>query len=258
MHDSAALQEAPPVSRPACQSAFIGRYPLSVRSLSFSTDGREIIKKVSFDLPSDDLTVLMGPNGAGKSVLLRLLHGLMAPTGGTILWNGRPIDRAIRKSQAMVFQKPVLLRRSVLSNLRFVMGLRGLARSRADLEPILKRLHLEALADRPARLLSGGEQQRLALARALGLAPEILFLDEPCANLDPASVQLIEDTIKQAKAQGTKIILVTHDIHQARRLAEQVVFLHHGQVAEIAPANAFFNAAASPEARAYLDGRILI
>ncbi|NRG19087.1 ATP-binding cassette domain-containing protein [Rhizobiales bacterium] len=258
MHDTAALREAPPVSPPECLRTATGRYPLSVRGLSYSADGQDIIKKVSFDLPSDDLTVLMGPNGAGKSVLLRLLHGLMAPTGGTILWNGRPIDRALRKSQAMVFQKPVLLRRSVLQNLRFAMGLRGLARSRGDLEPILKRLHLQTLADRPARLLSGGEQQRLSLARALALKPEILFLDEPCANLDPASVQLIEDTIKQAQAQGTKIILVTHDIHQARRLAEQVVFLHHGQVSEITPADIFFNAASSREARAYLDGKILI
>ncbi|MXN64262.1 ATP-binding cassette domain-containing protein [Stappia sp. GBMRC 2046] len=258
MHDAAALREVLPRAVPRRAISNVGHHTLSVRNLSFAIDGHKILKNISFDLPGDELTVLMGPNGAGKSVLLRLLHGLIAPSNGTILWNGEPIDRSIRKIQAMVFQKPVLLRRSVLSNLRFVMGLRGLAKSRSELQPILKRLHLEALADRPARLLSGGEQQRLALARALALKPKILFLDEPCANLDPASVQLIEDTIKQEKVQGTKIILVTHDILQARRLAEQLVFLHRGEVAEITPADIFFDAPTSKEARAYLDGRILI
>lgn len=258
MHDAAALRKAHPGAALHCVSSSIGRHALSVRNLSFAVDGHEILKDISFELPGDELTVLMGPNGAGKSVLLRLLHGLITPTAGTIFWNGRPIDRAMRKTQAMVFQKPVLLRRSVLSNLRFAMGLRGLAKSRNELEPVLKRLHLEGLADRPARLLSGGEQQRLALARALALKPQVLFLDEPCANLDPASVQLIENTIQQAKAHGTKVILVTHDIHQARRLAERVVFLHSGEIAEIAPANTFFEAADSRQARAYLEGQILV
>lgn len=233
-------------------------HPLVVRQLRFETPTQRIIDSIDLDLPDERLTVLMGPNGAGKSVLLRLLHGLLPPTDGSILWNGRPPDGKTRRSQAMVFQAPVLLRRSVISNLRFALGLRGLGRSRADMLSQLAGLGLEHLADRQARLLSGGEQQRLCLARALALKPEVLLLDEPCANLDPASVMLIEAALKRARGAGTKIILVTHDLFQARRLAERVVFLHRGRISEVTPAERFFDAPASFEARTYLEGRILV
>ncbi|MBA5776884.1 ATP-binding cassette domain-containing protein [Stappia sp. F7233] len=245
--------EEAPAPLPAAE-----RNPLVVRGLVFETPRQRIIDGVDLELPDNRLTVLMGPNGAGKSVLLRLLHGLLTPSAGTILWNGKPPDGRTRRSQAMVFQAPVLLRRSVLSNLRFALGLRGLGCSRREMLSLLGMLGLEPLADRPARLLSGGEQQRLCLARALALRPEVLLLDEPCANLDPASVLMIEEALMKARAAGTKIILVTHDLFQARRVAERIVFLHRGRIAEISPAESFFDTAGSPEARSYMEGRILV
>lgn len=232
--------------------------PLNVRGLVFEAGGKRIIDELDLDLASDGVTVLMGPNGAGKSVLLRLLHGLLEPARGSIHWAGRAPDDAVRKRQALVFQRPVLLRRSVAANLRFVLRLRAVA-DRADrLERMLALAGLSHLARQPARLLSGGEQQRLALARALALEPEVLLLDEPTASLDPVSVMAIEDLIATARRNGTKVILVTHDPGQARRLADDVVFIHHGKIEEVSPAGRFFQAPASDAARAYLDGRILL
>ena len=157
----------------------------------------------------------------------------------------------------MVFQRPVLLRRSVAANIDFVLGLRGKATAgrRSD---ILELVGLSDRARQPARLLSGGEQQRLALARALALAPDVLFLDEPTASLDPASVQWIEEIVRTAQDRGTKIIFVTHDIGQARRLGDEIVFVHRGRVLEHTPAQRFFEAPASDEARDYLNGRIIL
>lgn len=231
---------------------------LTARGLGFAVGGTPIVNGVDLDLPRGRLTVLMGPNGAGKSVLLRLLHGLLRPTSGEVRCDGRPLDRTARLAQAMVFQKPVLLRRSVAANLRFALGLRGKRRNDERLAELLARLRLDGLADRPARALSGGEQQRLAVARALALDPELLMLDEPCANLDPASVLMIEDTIRTVRAAGKTVLLVTHDIHQAKRLAEEVVFLHRGRIVESGPAERFFQRPNSAEARAYLAGEILI
>lgn len=232
--------------------------PLSVRQLTFRTEGIDILRGINLSLESNDLTVLMGPNGAGKSVFLRLIHGLLQPSSGDIRWDGAPLSKAVRRKQALVFQKPVLLRRSVRANLAFALGLRGFVNRSARLEQALADSGLADLADRPARVLSGGEQQRLALARALILDPKVLFLDEPTANLDPASVLMIEDVIGRVRASGVKIILVTHDAHQARRLGEEVVFLHKGRVSEHSPADLFFNQPQSAEAEAYLNGNILV
>ena len=197
--------------------------------------------------------VILGPNGAGKSLLLRLCHGLIRPDAGRVLW-ARPEMAPAR--QAMVFQRPVLLRRSVRANLRHALSLarveRRVAEARTD--EALERFGLGPVADRPARVLSGGEQQRLAIARAWTLRPEVLFLDEPTAQLDPGAARTIEALIADLSREGVTIIMTTHDLGQARRLAEDVAFLHRGRLIETGPATAFFNAPASPEARAFLSG----
>jgi len=231
--------------------------PAEARGLGLEIDGRRLVDGVDLTLRAGMITVLMGPNGAGKSLLLRLLHGMIAPTAGTVRWAGNPPDEAVRRRQAMVFQRPVLLRRSVAANIDFALGLRGGgAAGRRD--AILDHVGLAGHAARPARLLSGGEQQRLALARALVLEPEVLFLDEPTASLDPASVLRIETIVREAHAAGTKIVFVTHDVGQARRLADEVIFIHRGRVREHAAAVRFFDQPESREARGYLAGRIVL
>ena len=225
------------------------------QGLGYRISGVDLIDRVDLRLPPDTLTVIMGANGAGKSLLLRLLHGLLTPSAGRVLWDGRPLDTAARRRQAMVFQRPVLLRRSVAANLRFVLGLRG--GDPARVPDLLEMAGLTTQARQPARLLSGGEQQRLCLARALALDPEVLFLDEPTANLDPASTAAIEATVRGVSRAGTKVVFVTHDLAQARRLADDVVFLERGKVAEHRPASAFFDRPESAPARDYLAGRLV-
>ena len=234
--------------------------PLETRGLAFDAGGRRLIADIDLELRPGVRTVVMGPNGSGKSLLLRLLHGLLAPSAGTVLWQGRPADDAIRRRQAMVFQRPVLLRRSARGNLRHALRARGVTGSeqRRRVEHALEQAKLTPLARTPARLLSGGEQQRLALARALSLAPEVLFLDEPTANLDPASTLAIERLVQDAHDHGTKIVLVTHDAGQARRLGDEIVFLWNGRIEDLGPAERFFDAPNSPRARAFLEGAIVI
>ena len=245
---AAAARPAPPI------------LPLEALGLVFEAGGRRLIDGLDLVLRPGLRTVIMGPNGAGKSLLLRLLHGLLRPAAGTVLWAGRPTDRAIRRRQAMVFQRPVLLRRSATGNLRHALAARGVPFTLRSIRAreMLEIAGLSALAHTPARRLSGGEQQRLALARALSLEPEVLFLDEPAANLDPASTLAIEGLIQRAHDDGVKIVLVTHDLGQARRLADEVLFLHQGRVEEQAAAARFFTAPASARAKAFLAGRIVL
>jgi tungstate transport system ATP-binding protein len=244
----AAAERAPPI------------LPLEAKGLTFEAGGRRLIDRLELSLRPGLRTVIMGPNGAGKSLTLRLLHGLLAPSAGTVLWAGRPADPETRRRQAMVFQRPVLLRRSALGNIRHALAARGVARrERAErARQVLEAAGLLALARSPARRLSGGEQQRLALARALSLSPEVLFLDEPTASLDPASALAIEQLIRRAGAGGTKIVLVTHDVGQTKRLADEVVFLHRGRVEEHSSAAQFFDHPASPHAAAFLAGRLVL
>ncbi|MCX7373995.1 MAG: ATP-binding cassette domain-containing protein [Alphaproteobacteria bacterium] len=228
--------------------------PLRAEGLGFSAGGIAILSDVSLTLEAGSPSIIVGPNGAGKSVLLRLLHGLLPPGTGRVLWAGEAARR-----QAMVFQRPVLLRRSVLANAAYPLKLAGVVaaerepRARAALEIV----GLAALADRPARRLSGGEQQRLALARAAALAPEVLFLDEPCASLDPAATRAVEEIVGTLAARGTKIVMTTHDLGQARRLAGEVLFLNGGRLREQTPAATFFNQPATPDAAAFLRGELL-
>lgn len=232
-------------------------FPVTVEDLTYQAGGTVLIKGIDLTLDAGGVTVIMGPNGAGKSLFLRLLHGLLEPSGGWIAWGGHPLDDAVRRRQAMVFQRAVMLRRSVAANIDFVLRLRGRA-DPARRREILEHAGLAAHADQPARLLSGGEQQRLALARALATEPDVLFMDEPTSNLDPASTLVIEDITKAARDRGTKIVFITHDMGQARRLADDVVFMHRGKVLEHSPAAAFFNQPASAEAGDYMAGKIIL
>jgi tungstate transport system ATP-binding protein len=234
--------------------------PLELRRLTYSANGKRVIDNLDLSIEEGSITVIMGPNGAGKSVLLRLMHGLIAPTGGEILWAGQRMSRDIARRQAMVFQRPVLLRRSTAANVSHALGLRGIGRRERGprVEEVLRLAALEARAMMPARRLSGGEQQRLCLARALSLEPDILFLDEPTASLDPASTVSIEGLLVEAQHQGIKIIVVTHDVGQARRLGQDVVFLHHGRVVEHRPAQSFFAEPQSESARTFIAGGIVL
>ena len=232
-------------------------FPIASEGLSYvAPDGVELLRDVTLRLDARRRTVIMGPNGAGKSLLLRLLHGLVSPTRGAVTWAGAPASEAVRARQAMVFQRPMLLRRSAEANIRFVLHGLDAAAAAERTAAILQRARLGHVARSPARLLSGGEQQRLAIARALALQPDVLFLDEPCASLDPASTAAVEDMIEAAHAEGTKIVLVTHDLGQARRLADEVVFMHNGTITEQLPAARFFAEPVSGAARDYLAGRI--
>ncbi|NNF90045.1 MAG: phosphate ABC transporter ATP-binding protein [Boseongicola sp.] len=227
--------------------------PLEVRGLTLRYDGGAVIDGIDMTLGHGGTTVIMGANGAGKSLFLRLLHGLIAPTSGTVLWNGVAPTHATRR-QALVFQKPVLLRRSVADNVSFALKARGLDRGRLD--GLLKQAGLAHKARQPARLLSGGEAQRLALARALATDPEVLLLDEPTASLDPEATRAIEVIVSEVCRRGTRVLFVTHDIGQARRLADDVVFLSGGRLAEHSPARTFFERPESAEAHAYLSGTL--
>lgn len=231
--------------------------PLCAEGLCFSAGEVQILHDVSLRITTGAPTLLIGANGAGKSVLLRLLHGLLAPSSGRIFW-ACPTDHAARR-QAMVFQRPVLLRRSVLANTLYPMALAGVVREERDARA-KEALALVGLTDRaadPARRLSIGQQQRLALARAAALQPELLFLDEPSASLDPAATRAVEEIVLKLAARGTKIVMTTHDLAQARRLAGDVVFLHRGQVLEQAPAEAFFREPNSATACAFLRGELV-
>jgi len=251
-------EAAMPFDAPASNQTNGHVLPIAAHGLVVERAGRRIIDNIDLGIDGGGISVIMGPNGAGKSVLLRLLTGLISPDAGRVTWAGRRPDRMRAPSVGLVFQKPVLLRRSALANVRYALrgGDHRSRTSRAD--EALARAGLTHLARSPARMLSGGEQQRLALARALAPDPEVLLLDEPCANLDPAAAAAIEALIRDARGRGTRIVLVTHDIAQARRLADDVTFLHDGRVVEQAPATVFFNQPASSAGRAYLDGRLLI
>jgi len=231
--------------------------PLALDQVVFAVGDRRIIDGVSLLLEAGPRTVIVGPNGAGKSVLLRLCHGLLNPTSGTIRWASLESPAGPRR-QAMVFQRPVLLRRTAAANVAYALAIAGVPRAQRMARALdaLRRVGLEHLAKHPARVLSGGEQQRLALARAWALSPEVLFLDEPTASLDPGATQEIEKGIAAVHASGTKIVLVTHNLGQARRLGDEILFLHQGRITERASADRFFKQPASREAAQFLEGEL--
>ena len=248
--------------QPACtvtarEAAAHPLLPLTVDALVYSAGGRELLKRISFRVETAARTVILGPNGAGKSLLLRILHGLLPPSAGRVAWNARRPESVSRR-QAMVLQRPVLLRRSVAGNLHHALRLRRVprARRRELVAETLRQAGLSCLADRPARSLSGGEQQRLGIARAWVLRPEVLLLDEPTASLDPGATRSVEAMIRAMDEAGTKIIMSTHDIGQARRLAAEVLFMHRGRLLEHTAAAEFFAAPRSRAATRFVAGRL--
>lgn len=232
--------------------------PLAVEGLGFAAGGKTLLSEVSFDVAPGRRVVLMGPNGAGKSLTLRLCHGLERPSAGRVLWQGARAAEA-GMHQAMVFQRPILLRRSARANIDYALSVRGVARGEREgrIRAALAQVGIDALADRAARVLSGGERQLLALARAAALRPEVLFLDEPTASLAPAAARRVEAAIQAIHAAGATIVMTTHDLGQARRLADEVLFLHEGRLVERGPAAEFFAAPRSAEAQAYVKGELL-
>ncbi len=231
--------------------------PLRLDGVCYDAGGKRLVDGVSLAFAAGPRTLILGPNGAGKSLLLRLAHGLLAPTAGLVLWQG-PDARNAGRHQAMVFQRPVMLRRSAAANIDYALRLRGVPRDsrRPRVEEALERAGLERFAGTPARALSIGEQQRLALARAWATLPQVLFLDEPTASLDPAATWAVEGIIDAIHRAGTKIVMTTHDLAQARRLADDIVFLNHGRVVEQGTAERFFASPRTPEAAAFIAGTL--
>jgi len=217
-----------------------------------------ILNDVALTLAAGAPTVLVGPNGGGKTTLLRLAMGLLAPSHGRVTWGGR-IDAASTR-RAIVFQRPVMLRRSAEGNIRYALSAAGVARSEraARAAELLALVGLSELGERPARKLSGGEQQRLALARALAKEPQVLFLDEPTASLDPTATKAVEDIIRTVSERNIKVVMATHDLGEARRLAGDVVMLHRGRIVETAAAASFFDRPQTAEAGTFLAGELLV
>jgi tungstate transport system ATP-binding protein len=231
--------------------------PLTLENVVFEVGSRRIIDGVSVTIERGARTVILGPNGAGKSVLLRLCHGLLRPTSGSIAWRTPELVGGPRR-QAMVFQRPVMLRRSAFRNVTYALKLAGLPRREREgrAKEALAKVGLEAIGGSSARVLSGGEQQRLALARVWALRPEVLFLDEPTASLDPGATHEVEKVIAALHEAGTKIVMVTHNLGQAHRLGDEILFLHQGRLAERTPAGRFFRRPASSEAAQFLEGEL--
>jgi tungstate transport system ATP-binding protein len=255
----ATLTLALPANTPSAQfsnstSAAASEAVLTLDAMSYQLGDQMLLEEISLSITTGSRHVILGPNGAGKSVLLRLMHGLLSPSHGRLMWgeSGHP------PKQAMVFQRPVMLRRSARDNIVFALQV---AQVQGDLKRIadqaLERVGLSGLADRAARLCSIGEQQRLALARAWAVDPELLFLDEPSASLDPSATRHVEAIINAMHANGTTIVMASHDLGQARRLADQVCFLHQGRLIESCSASSFFSEASSPLAQAFLNGELL-
>jgi tungstate transport system ATP-binding protein len=222
--------------------------------------GRRLLQDIDLEIGETGILVLIGPNGAGKSLLVRVLAGLIEPTAGIVSWAGTPPDRHRASKVGFVFQRPVLLRRSALANVEYALAVSGVPRAdrKGQAMDALARARLSHLASMGARVLSGGEQQLLSIARALAMEPEILILDEPTSNLDPAATKAIEELIGAARAEGVCVMLITHDLGQARRLADEVAFLHHGRLLERTPREEFLEDPRSKEARAFMRGEIVL
>jgi tungstate transport system ATP-binding protein len=256
------------VGMAGCLSQRSANLPIVFDEVSVAAGAVTILDRITLRLAPGAPTVVIGPNGAGKTTLLRTAMGLVAPSQGHITWGGRTNPAAARRAAtglaaaglAIVFQRPAMLRRNAAGNIRYALQAAGVPRSRHRMavDELLAIVGLDRLHDRPARRLSIGEQQRLALARALALGPAILFLDEPTASLDPAGTKAIEDIISDIARRGIKIVLATHDLGEARRLAGEIVLLHRGRIVETGPAAAFFAAPRTEEARRFIAGELLL
>ena len=217
-----------------------------------------ILDRVSLVLRSGAPTVLLGPNGSGKTTLLRAAMGLIPVSRGRITWGGREVSPPTRR--AILFQRPIMLRRSTAGNIRYALGAAGVPRAEHEqrIAELLSLVGLDGLERRPARRLSGGEQQRLALARAMARDPAVLFLDEPTASLDPYATKAIEDIVRAITARGVKVVLSTHDLGQAKRIGGEIVLLHRGRLIETGPAAEFFSNPVTDEAKIFISGDLLV
>ena len=236
----------------------IGILPLRAVDLTYKVHGRTLINTMNFAFEPMRRTMILGPNGSGKTLTLKLCHGIIEPSSGTLEWRrGGATD--VRRRQAMVFQQPVLLRRSIRANIRYALAVNGWSRQARGKRAAnaLERFGLTAIADQPARSASGGEKQRVALARAWALRPEVIFLDEPTAALDPSATKTVEELVRSFADEGATVVMSTHDLGQARRLADDVLFLHRGTLLEHGAATEFFASPRTPEAQAFLRGDLL-
>ena len=231
--------------------------PIQFVDLSVVLGQKIILDKINCKIKSNSITAVLGPNGAGKSIFLQTINGLVSIQSGRLTFNLMQNNQEIREQQAMVFQTPVLLRRTVMANMQFVSNLRN-KKSNQLLKNLLDKVGLEGYEEKPARLLSGGEKQRLSIARALIVNPNLLLLDEPTANLDPYSLNLIEDLVLEENSIGKTVIFTTHDMSQAKRLATDVIFLNKGKVLEQTVSKTFFKKPKTFEAQKYINGEILI
>ena len=228
--------------------------PLGIKDLGFDIERKTLLNDINFTVAKSGISAIIGPNGAGKSLLLRLCHGLLTPSRGKVIWSAAVSKR---KRHTMVFQTPVMLRRSVRANLSHALSAVGHADGVAKTTEALERFGLAALEDQPARLLSGGEKQRLAIARAWALEPELLFLDEPTSHLDPGATRQIEEIILGLAKDGMTILMATHDLGQAKRLSQRVLFMHQGRLLADAETDGFFKTPPTQECRAFLAGELL-
>ena len=231
--------------------------PIVVSNLSLLLGEIKILDKINCKIHNESIIAILGPNGAGKSMFLKSINGLIGVESRKIYFNSREINDHIRKDMALVFQKPTLLRRTVLENMQFVLEKKNKI-SNLEIINLLQRVGLDIYKYKPARLLSGGEQQRLSLARALLINPSLLLLDEPTANLDPYSLNLIEEIILDENKKGKTIILTTHDMGQAKRLAKEILFFNKGKLLEQTKAINFFKKPKTKEAQSYINGKILL
>ncbi|MDA0661797.1 MAG: ATP-binding cassette domain-containing protein [Proteobacteria bacterium] len=233
--------------------------PLAAKGLVFAADGRRLLHGIDVSIPRGERLALVGPNGAGKSLTLRLLHGLLTPAAGSVQWSLGDGCIDGRKRHALVFQKPVMLRRSVLANIEHALAAAHFPRRelRGRAEAALARFGLDDLAHRPARVLSGGEQQRLAITRAAALEPDLLFLDEPTSALDPGATRQVEAMLDELHGSGVTLVFSTHDLGQARRMARHVAVMNKGRIIEYGPAGQVLDAPHSAAARAFVAGDLL-
>jgi tungstate transport system ATP-binding protein len=230
-------------------------FPIRLEQLHFTPNGRTVLNGVDLTVDGEGITLVLGPNGAGKSVLLRILAALECPDGGRIAWNG---GGGPQGSIAMVFQHPMLLRTTVADNA--ALGLKPLGLARAEVQrrtaEVLGRVGLAHRARDSARHLSGGERQRLALARAWAVRPRLLLLDEPTAALDPSATETVESIVREIRTDGAKVLMTTHNLGQAMRLADDIVFIEGGRVREHTPTARFFSRPLSQEARLFIRGEL--
>ena len=232
--------------------------PIYIKELSYTKRKRKLLDINDFEISSKGVTIILGPNGAGKTLFLKSIHGIINSNYSEIFFSKIALNKKIRLKQSMVFQFPILLKRSVLNNLLFVINQRKILFKKKDILKLLSKVDLLDLANERATFLSGGEKQRLSLARAIITSPKVLFLDEATSNLDPYSIQIIEKIIKEVNENGTKVIAITHDLAQAKRLADDIVFMNKGKVCEYVLANKFFKKPTSKEGQLYINGKLVL